>query len=274
MRSVQWINGYVFSIIAIAVVLAAVFSIARCAKGQRAQVEPHLSLEIWPTPERHYQHAYEAGARAAVSLGALRAKGYATGRFWQTDASKVAGSPFNAENNMNNQVGYGGSLRGRWRGLSVGLAVHRTEWHVVWGRKNRHGYDDWFPDSGDWRVAERTCRSGGPCHSIAYHDQAGFVVGYDHSIRGAGLSVEVRWLPYRWKDLTAAPTPWRGRATFRSGRWRISAEAHRDLRGRWRGDLRARRRIAGRLWMTLRGGRFQPDHRRAFMRVAAGFVVQ
>jgi len=249
---------------------------ARNAVEGHVEFEPHVSMAVWNSAQRNYQHAYEAGGRAAAFVGPFQVEGYARGIFWQTDKSKVVGSPVNAENNMNNMVKYGGSARGYLGNWFAGAAIHRTEIHVIWRFKERNGYQDGFPKSNDWEVAEQKCRSGQGCPSIAYQDAFGYIAGYD----GSNLTVEVKYLPHRWKELTLRPRPWRGRMVFHVpdrwpvGDWVASVHMQRDLKENWRGDIRLRRRLVDKLWATARAGRFQPDHKTAFNRLALGLVIR
>jgi hypothetical protein len=256
------------------VLLAAVFLCsADKAKSQEVNVElkPQAELMIWPTVERNYQHEYRSGVDGQISWRNIEFDGYVNGIFWQTNASKVPGSPFNAENNMNNMVKYGGTLKLKKSGFFVGPTIHRTEIHVVWRFKNKNGYIDGFGSAATWRKNEKKCRSGNGCAAISYQDGWGVSAGYEDE----NVDVEARWLFRRWKTLTLAPRPLRFNVKVNTWEnWQVEAAAWQDLKNRWRGDLSVQRRVYNKLWVGARLGRLQPDHKRAFTRFGLGFVVR
>lgn len=242
------------------------------AQGVDLDLEPQAEFMVWPTVERNYQHEYRAGVEGDISWRFVEVDGYVNGVFWQTNTSKVPGSPFNAENNMNNMVKYGATLKAKKDGFFVGPTIHRTEIHVVWRFKNNNGYlDGWGGPAETWRGEERACRSGVGCPSIAYQDAWGAAVGYEDE----NVDLEARWLFYRWKALTLIPRPIRLEAELTSwDGWRIEADAWRDLKHRWRGDVAVQKRIYEKLWGGMRVGRLQPDHKVAFTRFGVGLVVR
>jgi hypothetical protein len=258
------------------VLLAAVFCLGpfNKANGQeiRAEFKPQVEFMVWPTVERNYQHEYRAGVDGQISWRNIEFDSYVNGIFWQTNTSKVPGSPFNAENNMNNMVKYGGTLKLKKSGFFVGPTIHRTEIHVVWRFKERNGYlDGWGGPATTWRGEERACRSGVGCASIAYQDAWGVSAGYEDE----NVDVEARWLFRRWKTLTLAPRPLRFNVKVNTWEnWQVEAAAWQDLKNRWRGDLSVQRRVHKKLWVGARFGRLQPDHKRAFTRLGLGVVVR
>jgi len=243
------------------------------AKAQKVNVDlqPQVEFMVWPTVERNYQHEYRAGVDGQISWRSIEFDGYVNGIFWQTNTSKVPGSPFNAENNMNNMVKYGGTLKLTKSGFFVGPTIHRTEIHVVWRFKNRNGYIDGFGSAATWRQNEKKCRSGNGCAAISYQDGWGVSAGYEDE----NVDVEARWLFRRWKTLTLAPRPLRFNVKVNTWEnWQVEAAAWQDLKDRWRGDLSVQRRVYKKLWVGARFGRLQPDHKRAFTRLGVGLVVR
>lgn len=243
------------------------------------KLTPSASLDLWPKAHQNYQHLYTAAARGSAWIGPVEVHGYASGRFWQTDDSKVVGSPVNAENNLNWSVPYGGSVRFYYDDFFVGGAIHRTEFHVVWRHKEQHGYhDNYGTPVNDWKAQAEKCQAGNGCASIAYQDAAGGIIGYDSE----RLTIEIKYLPYRWKDLTYIPVPWRTRAVVRAPAewpviitdWEAEVAVKKNILDQWRGEIRVRRNLFGRLWAVVSAGRFQPDQKRAFNTVAAGFLIR
>jgi hypothetical protein len=250
------------------------------AAGEHTELTSFASLALWPEAKRSYQHVYEAGGRGHLEAGPAELSGYVRGVFWQTSASKVPGSPVNAENNMGNTVKYGGSLKlyvyGGWH---VGPAVHRTEMHVVWRFKGDHGYRDGYGSyegTPGWERREELCRAGRGCPSIAYQDGIGAILGYD----GTHVRARVKYLR-PWKDqLTLRPRPVRALLLLEApkrwgiGKWEAEARAQLGAKGQAFGDIRLRHSLLGPLWLTLRYGRLQPDHKTPFYRPAVGLLVR
>jgi hypothetical protein len=247
------------------------------ASGQPVDVdstsaEPFVSFEAWPSAHRHYQHVYRAGADGTLSIGRVQLYGYVAGVFWQTDDSKVVGSPFNVENNMSQMVKYGATLRlNVARGFYLGPSIHRTEIHIVARRKDDFGYlDGWGSPAKKWRGEETACRKGVGCPSLAYQDAWGVAAGW----ASGGRLLSVRWLFHRWKTLTLAPRPLRIRAVWSYRRFSAELRAQMDLKERWRGDVTLFTRITGPLHLFLRAGRYQPDHKRSFDNIGIGLRLE
>jgi hypothetical protein len=237
---------------------------------------PTLKFEVWPRAHRNYQHQYQVDLRAGLRARGWAARGYLRGNFWQTDASKIVGSPVNAENNMNWHILYGGSLVYHLGAAPVylGATIHRDEQHVVWRFKTQNGYRNGygsFEGYNSWQDRETRCRNGMGCGSISYAEQAGAVVG----VEAAAVSASVRWLPYRYKDLTRVPVPWIVRAEARGlPRITVAARAARDLAERWRYSVAVRARVLGPFRVQVRRARVQPDQKRSFAFWGLGLLYQ
>jgi hypothetical protein len=202
-------------------------------------VEPSASLEIeqWASPHKTYMNRIKAEGTVEIRWGQFWAEGTASGIWWGSGRSKVAGSLLNTESGKTIErrrsaaLGLRFKASGTWT-LRLGAVVQRRGVHHIWQYKRPEGRHDYFP--GNWQAGVAACGGGqapdwppgaNQCPSIGYWDLASPLLILEGRWEKRWVRARIEAPMRRWKTLTLPYPRAKAILSARLYQWRIRARS-------------------------------------------------
>lgn len=116
------------------ILISALALLCACAQGQdrpELGVSAEAGLELWPAPDRDFQHRMSGRASAYLTWRSIYAEVYAGVIRWMKRDTKAPGSPFQGEASKVWEVRHGGSVLYQIGPVSVGAWVGRRSAQTV-----------------------------------------------------------------------------------------------------------------------------------------------